>query len=229
MIMNWTAQVQTKLKQRGFDPGPIDGIPGRKTLAAIKAFQKANGLVVDGIVGPKTSAKLFSPLEEIKGGRQVPPWIAIGLAKVGLHEKLNNKTLKDWLKSDGNTLGDPAVLPWCGDFVETCIALTLPDEILPGNPYWALNWTKFGVPISTTSYGAIAAFTRDGGGHVGFVVGHDAAYYHILGGNQSNAISIAKIAKSRLSGSLRWPSTYPKPTDILPRTSIEATVSTNEA
>lgn len=33
-----------------------DGIFGDKTLAAVKAFQRANGLVVDGIVGKKTWA-----------------------------------------------------------------------------------------------------------------------------------------------------------------------------
>ena len=47
---------QTALKSAGFDPGPIDGIRGAKTIAAVKAFQKAKGLVVDGIVGPKTTA-----------------------------------------------------------------------------------------------------------------------------------------------------------------------------
>lgn len=52
------SEYQQQLAQRGFDPGPIDGIRGPRTTAAIKAFQKANGLVEDGIVGPKTMAKL---------------------------------------------------------------------------------------------------------------------------------------------------------------------------
>jgi peptidoglycan hydrolase-like protein with peptidoglycan-binding domain len=49
---------QQQLAQRGFDPGPIDGDKGPRTTAAIKAFQKANGLDPDGIVGPKTMAAL---------------------------------------------------------------------------------------------------------------------------------------------------------------------------
>ena len=40
----------------------VDGEFGPKTLAAVKAFQKANGLTVDGIVGAKTWAKLISKL-----------------------------------------------------------------------------------------------------------------------------------------------------------------------
>ena len=52
------AALQQQLASRGFSPGAIDGIKGRKTDAAIRAFQQANGLKVDGIVGPKTMAAL---------------------------------------------------------------------------------------------------------------------------------------------------------------------------
>jgi len=52
------AEVQRLLAAAGFNPGKIDGIFGSKTLAAVKAFQRAHGLAVDGIVGPKTMAAL---------------------------------------------------------------------------------------------------------------------------------------------------------------------------
>lgn len=47
-------QIQTALKNAGFDPGAIDGKMGKQTKDAIKAFQKANGLVVDGRAGRLT-------------------------------------------------------------------------------------------------------------------------------------------------------------------------------
>ena len=50
--------IQQRLKNWGYYTGAVDGILGPKSIAAIKKFQKANGLVADGIVGPKTAAKL---------------------------------------------------------------------------------------------------------------------------------------------------------------------------
>ena len=47
-------QIQTKLKRWGYYTGNIDGIYGSQTLAAVKYFQRKNGLTVDGIAGTKT-------------------------------------------------------------------------------------------------------------------------------------------------------------------------------
>lgn len=51
-------QIQQKLKELGYYNGVVDGILGPASVTAIKKFQKDNGLVVDGIVGAKTAAKL---------------------------------------------------------------------------------------------------------------------------------------------------------------------------
>ena len=47
-------QIQTKLKNWGYYNGRVDGVYGSGTLAAVKSFQKKNGLTVDGIAGKKT-------------------------------------------------------------------------------------------------------------------------------------------------------------------------------
>lgn len=52
-------RLQQKLAAAGFNPGGVDGVFGRKTKAAVLAFQRARGLGVDGVVGPKTSLRLF--------------------------------------------------------------------------------------------------------------------------------------------------------------------------
>jgi N-acetylmuramoyl-L-alanine amidase len=52
--------IQARLANLGYDPGPIDGILGPRTEAAIRAFQaKHQPLKVDGICGPKTLAVLI--------------------------------------------------------------------------------------------------------------------------------------------------------------------------
>ena len=50
----WTKEIQLCLKNAGFYDGEIDGIKGKRTRKAIRAFQEANGLSPDGIVGKKT-------------------------------------------------------------------------------------------------------------------------------------------------------------------------------
>lgn len=50
--------MQEALKKEGYDPGPIDGIQGRQTTAAIEAFQKAENLTVTGRADAETLGKL---------------------------------------------------------------------------------------------------------------------------------------------------------------------------
>ena len=60
--------VQQKLKNWGYYTGAVDGIYGAKTTAAVKLFQKRNGLVVDGIVGNKTLAAMGISQSKLSGG-----------------------------------------------------------------------------------------------------------------------------------------------------------------
>lgn len=235
--------VQEELLKRGYNLGPAgaDGELGRMTINAVAKFQEDAGLDIKfpGTIGPKTLKALnLTTLLEMPttpSGAQTssldPPWVLEGKRRIGLQEVRDNKKLSEYLKGDGRTLGDPAKLPWCGDFQDTIIARTLPKEPLLSNPYWALNWTKFGQPLpkGLVPLGAIAPFKRLGGGHIGTIVGHESRYYHVLGGNQSNGISIVKIVKERQEGGLRWPLTYPLPQESMPWTNIKATITHNEA
>ena len=54
--------IQTALRDLGLYGGSIDGKIGPKTKAAIREFQRNNGLVVDGKVGAKTWTKLKEQL-----------------------------------------------------------------------------------------------------------------------------------------------------------------------
>ena len=59
--------IQTRLQNLGYNPGPIDGIFGPQTEAAIRDFQAARGLIVDGIVGPQTRSALEQSVTESQG------------------------------------------------------------------------------------------------------------------------------------------------------------------
>lgn len=50
--------LQSRLNAQGFDSGPADGIFGPRTDSAVRSYQAANGLEVDGLVGPQTWSKL---------------------------------------------------------------------------------------------------------------------------------------------------------------------------
>ena len=50
--------MQEKLKRWGYYDGAVDGIFGSRTAAAVRDFQRSNGLRVDGIVGAQTLAAL---------------------------------------------------------------------------------------------------------------------------------------------------------------------------
>jgi uncharacterized protein (TIGR02594 family) len=222
MTKEEVTQVQTRLKDLGFDPGPIDGVMGDRTSSAIIAFKRSKGLNPRPYVGGETWKLLMQP-ELFTASAEELPWIAEAKRVLKLHEVYDNVQLRKWLGSDGFALGDPSKLPWCGDFVETSIRLSLRDEAIPANPYWALNWRNFGVATKAT-YGAIASVSRKGGGHVCFIVGEDSSRYFCLGGNQANRVSVAPMDKGRFDPeSFRWPKTFAQRPIHLPKmTSAEA-------
>ena len=52
--------LQARLKELGYLDGEIDGIYGAATKEAVKAFQKRNGLSVDGAAGQQTQGRLYT-------------------------------------------------------------------------------------------------------------------------------------------------------------------------
>ena len=207
--LNWNA-VQRRLSKHGFDPGPIDGLRGRRTIRAIRRFQEAKGLVPDGIIGPETHKSLFGALLPGEVPQfDVHPWFDEAMRLIGLTEDTgpssNPKILK--MAKDLDLAYKDDDLPWCGLFVAHCIGSTLPDEPLPANPLGARSWESFGVAVEPQR-GALMTFWREsmksGLGHAGFYHSETENDYRILGGNQSNMVNIMSVGKDRHVGA-RWP------------------------
>ncbi len=57
-----TSDVQASLTNAGYNPGAIDGKLGKRTISAIKRFQRAEKLTVDGVVGKRTWSRLSEHL-----------------------------------------------------------------------------------------------------------------------------------------------------------------------
>lgn len=161
------------------------------------------------------------------------PWIDVALSLVGTKEiegPKHNPKILEWAKAIGGWVKSfytTDEIPWCGLFVGYCmnaVGLKPPPDLLS-----ARAWNKFGTKLDDPYYGCILVFTRPGGGgHVGFAVGMDRDTFHVLGGNQSNAVNTTRIQKSRLLG-MRWPSDQIKPETKLQTKTLKANVSTNES
>ena len=61
-------EIQTRLKAWGYYDGAVDGVYGSRTEAAVRYFQRKNGLSVDGQVGGETLAALGIPSSGGGGG-----------------------------------------------------------------------------------------------------------------------------------------------------------------
>lgn len=228
--------IQKVLRRERFYTGILDGRPGPKMDEAVSEFKRSNGLLPRPYIGPLTLRSLGIAPERL--AEMPTPWMNNMSRYSGLHEAKNFKRLYQWLRSDGQTLGDPRKFPWCGDAVHTAMSLALPNELFSGkvgrNPYLARNWLDFGEKTDVAYYGAVCVFWRGKrtgvSGHVGFVAGIDTNRQRILvrGGNQSNRVSDAWLSSDRLLG-YRLPITYVGPWEkALNLNSKKALVSVNE-
>jgi uncharacterized protein (TIGR02594 family) len=116
----------------------------------------------------------------------------------------NNPSIIKWAKEVGGKIDDvykADSIPWCGLFM--AVVAKRSGYTLPKDPLWALNWGTFGKKQDVAMLGDTLTFIRKTStgataGHVALYVGEDIDAFHILGGNQSDAVTITRINKSRL-------------------------------
>jgi hypothetical protein len=66
-------ELQQQLKELGYDPGAVDGVYGERTANAVRRFQQAVELDVDGVVGPQTWSSLRAQIWRLWWTQQLPP------------------------------------------------------------------------------------------------------------------------------------------------------------
>lgn len=148
------------------------------------------------------------------------------LALYGTLEKpgaADNPVILGWAKEVGlsKTYTHDSIA-WCG--LTMAVAAKRAGYEPVKDPLWARNWATWGLDVTVPMLGDVLVFNREyrdaqgnlrQAGHVGEYVGEDAGCYHVLAGNQGgwvgdkkvpgDAVSITRIAKSRLIAARRSP------------------------
>lgn len=141
----------------------------------------------------------------------------------------DNPTILGWAKELGlaNVYNDDAI-PWCGLFM--AVVAKRAGRPVVESPLWARNWAKFGIPADRAQLGDILVFRRaQSSGHVGLYVGEDYGAFHVLGGNQSDGVTITRIARDRCIA-IRRPTYRKAPASAKPvHLAANGVLSTNEA
>lgn len=131
----------------------------------------------------------------------------VGLAEVA--GRVANPQILAMLRLDQKWPIDDSV-PWCSAFVNfVCWLLRLPRSkslrarswLSVGRPI-PLEWAQAGFDVVILKRGLSDAGpdVQDAPGHVGFFAGQDNEHVLLLGGNQSDSVSIASFPRSRVLG-----------------------------
>ncbi|KJS46590.1 NlpC/P60 family protein [Desulfosporosinus sp. BICA1-9] len=153
-------ELQTKLNYVGFNVGKADGIFGNMTKQGVMTFQKANGLTVDGLVGPMTVKSLNRVFLEKQRQKKISDILSTSKQYLGVKYQ--------WGGSTPQTGFD------CSGFVSYVFSqngITLPR--ISRDQYTVGSWVAF----ENLQPGDLVFFSFAGNG----VVDHDGIY---LGGGQ---------------------------------------------
>lgn len=243
-------QAQEILIRLGYDLGPsgADGDAGPKTLDAMTSFQRSVGLEPDGLLGPLTDKKLkaaaplstkdkaesTTSLTPLKAEPDRPPWLTLASHELGTHEgvgKANNPKVVAYFKDAGFGGVKDDATAWCAAFVG---AMLKRSGVEPSGSLAARSYEKWGVGLTEPVLGCVCTKRRGNStwqGHVFFVVGMSADKKTIygLGGNQSDAVTVAVFKRSEVT-SFRWPKSVPVPRSTkLPTTVAGGKAGVSEA
>lgn len=174
--------LQSQLKNLNYYKSTIDGIYGSLTESAVRAFQRDNGLAVDGIAGPQTFAALKNPVKSSADKAQEIGNVATDMSALV-------KTAKKYM-------GVPYV--WGGmspkgfdcsgliNYVFKEHGISLPRTV-------AQLWSS-GTKVNSPSVGDIVFFDTSGSGasHAGIYIGNN----EFIHAGSSTGVTIANLNNS---------------------------------
>ena len=136
-----------------------------------------------------------------------PAWLARAWREFGVLEgagDANNPIVLAYYADAGHPTITTDSVAWCAAFVGAILERSGQSST---RSLLARSYLGWGTELIIARLGAIAVLTRGadpGAGHVGFLVGETDDHLILLGGNQSDAVSVAAFPRDRLLG-FRWP------------------------
>lgn len=173
--------------------GPQQGNALAQTTGQPQAQRQYNALAAFG--GPTQAAA-----DSMEGGAD-PQAVDIAGSALGLNETTKKAALQEFLANGGQNL-DPATTAWCAAFVDATLAQSGKQGTGKLNARSYLDW---GQEVSEPQVGDVAVFSRGDPngwqGHVGFFKGYNEdGTINVLGGNQSDSVSVQPYSADRLLG-----------------------------
>lgn len=113
----------------------------------------------------------------------------------------SNPLIAQWIKQAATWLDrDDSKTAWCGCFRGALGFATATG--VPRDHFRAKEWIRWGQPVELAAavQGDTVILKRDGGFHVALFDRRDGASMWLLGGNQSNAVTVARFPNSLLLG-----------------------------
>ncbi len=129
-----------------------------------------------------------------------PPWMTVAEREIGIAEisglKNNNRIVEYHSVTTLKATDDET--PWCASFVSWCLERSGYKSTKSAS---ARSYMTYGLTLQKPVYGCIVVLKRglsQTSGHVGFFIGELERHYVILGGNQSNSVSVETFLKHNL-------------------------------
>lgn len=153
---------------------------------------------IDGLFGPLTLAALMQSRDD------TPKWLRLAAGELGVSEivgrRHNPRIVEYHSYCDLRATNDE--VPWCSSFVNWTFGVL---DMTRTDKATARSWLEWGK--EREAFGCVYVMSRGKSrwtGHVGFLLARIGERYAILGGNQSNRVSVAFYPVSKHLG-YRWP------------------------
>ena len=181
--------IQKALLDKGFPPGPTDGVWGDETRDAIAAY-----------MGLKPKAPT------VASDAADAPWLDLAAGEIGTKEAAgaaDNPAVLRYFEEAQASWAKEDSIPWCAAFVGAMLSRT---GYKPSGSLMARSYLDWGKVLDKPRRGCVVIFKRGNppSGHVAFADEWTGSNIRVIGGNQSDSVTRQTFARAGVLG-YRWP------------------------